>query len=130
MKDKRFDEIITQYFCLSHEAGIAALGQELTACGYALYDLDGDEIYLLELLPQTEMQTFKKCRKYRQYCQLLKQPHRDFGITARHINPRKQMPREKMEWPDDGICYIVRGFAGYCAYGEWKPKDEEQWLRN
>ena len=33
-----------------------------------------------------------------------------------------------MEWPDDGICYIVRGFAGYCAYGEWKPKDEEQWL--
>ena len=129
LKDKRFDEIITQYFCLSHEAGIAALGQELTACGYALYDLDGDEIYLLELLPQTEMQTFeKKCRKYGQYCQLLKQPHRDFGITARHINPRKQMPREKMKWPDDGICYIVRGFAGYCAYGEWKPKDEEQWL--
>lgn len=96
LKDKRFDEIITQYFCLSHEAGIAALGQELTACGYVLYDLDGDEIYLLELLPQTEMQTFeKKCRKYGQYCQLLKQPHRDFGITARHINPRKQMPREK-----------------------------------
>ena len=44
LKDKRFDEIITQYFCLSHEAGIAALGQELTAYGYALYDLDGDEI--------------------------------------------------------------------------------------
>lgn len=33
-----------------------------------------------------------------------------------------------MEWPDDGICYIVRGFAGYFAYGEWEPKDEEQWL--
>ena len=129
LKDKRFDEIITQYFCLSHEAGIAALGQELTACGYVLYDLDGDEIYLLELLPQTEMQAFeKKCSKYGQYCQLLKQPHRDFGITARHINLRKQMPREKMEWPDDGICYIVRGFAGYFADGEWKPKDEEQWL--
>ena len=129
LKDKRFDEIITQYYCLSHEAGIAALGQELTAYGYALYDLDGDEIYLLELLPQTEMQAFeKKCSKYGQYCQLLKQPHRDFGITARHINPRKQMPREKMEWPDDGICYIVRGFAGYFAYGEWEPKDEEQWL--
>ena len=129
LKDKRFDEIITQYFCLSHEAGIAALGQELTACGYVLYDLDGDEIYLLELLPQTEMQAFeKKCSQYGQYCQLLKQPHRDFGITARHINLRKQMPREKMEWPDDGICYIVRGFAGYFADGEWKPKDEEQWL--
>ncbi len=27
---------------------------------------------------------------------------------------------------DDGICYIVRGFAGYFAYGEWEPKDEEQ----
>lgn len=128
LKDKRFDEIITQYFCLSHEAGIVALGQELTACGYALYDLDGDEIYLLELIPQTEMQTFEKqCSKYGQYYKLLKQPRRDFGITARPINPRKQMPREKMEWPDDGICYIVRGFAGYFAYGEWKPKNEKQW---
>ena len=128
LKDKRFDEIVSQYFCLSHEVGIAAVGQELTTCGYALYDLDGDEIYLLELLPQTDMEIFeKKCRKYGQYCNLLKQPHRNFGIAARHISTRKQMPREKMEWPDDGICYIVRGFAGYFAYGEWKQKKEAKW---
>ena len=41
LKDKRFDEVVTQYSCFSHEMGIAALGQELTAYGYALYDLDG-----------------------------------------------------------------------------------------
>lgn len=54
--------------------GIAALGQELTAYGYALYDLDGDEIYLLALLPQAEMSAFEeKCRKYGQYCSQFKQ---------------------------------------------------------
>ena len=108
VKDKRFDEIVNQYSCFSHEIGISALGQELTACGYALYNLDEDDIYLLELIPQAEMEAFeKKCHKYGQYCKLLKQPHRDFGIQARHIAPRKQMPRMQMVWPNDNICYIT-----------------------
>ena len=65
LKDKRFDEIVNQYSCFSHEIGISALGQELTACGYALYNLDEDDIYLLELIPQAEMGVFeKKCHKY------------------------------------------------------------------
>lgn len=128
LKDKRFDEIVNQYSCFSHEIGISALGQELTACGYALYNLDEDDIYLLELTPQAEMEAFeKKCHKYGQYCKLLKQPHRDFGIQARHIAPRKQMPRMQMVWPNDNICYITRGFAGYFAYGEWKQESKTEW---
>ena len=69
----------------------------------------------------------KKCHKYGQYCKLLKQPHRDFGIQARHIAPRKQMPRMQMVWPNDNICYITRGFAGYFAYGEWKQESKTEW---
>ena len=128
LKDSRFDEIVMQYSCFSHEIGITALGQELTAHGYALYDLDGDDIYLLTLVPQAETQAFEeKCRKYGQYCKLLKQPRYDFGMKAKAIKLRKQMPRERMAWPDDGNRYITRGFAGYFVYGEWRQADVEKW---
>ena len=128
LKDSRFDEIEMQYSCFSHETGLAALGQELTTCGYALYDLNGDDIYLLALVPQAEMQAFEdKCRKYGQYCKLLKQSRYEFGMRARTIKLRKQMPRERMAWPDDGNRYITRGFAGYFVYGEWRPEDAEEW---
>lgn len=128
LKESRFDEVAMQYSCFSHEMGLAALGQELTAYGYALFDLNGDDIYQLALIPQEEMQAFEeKCRKYGQYCKLLKQARYDFGMKARAIKQRKQMPRERMEWPDDGNRYITRGFAGYFAYGEWKPKGVEKW---
>ena len=103
LKDSRFDEVVTQYSCFSHEMGITALGQELTTHGYALYDLDGDDIYLLALVPQAEMQAFEeKCRKYGQYCKLLKQPRYEFGMKAKAIKLRKQIPREKLKWPDKG----------------------------
>lgn len=128
LKESRFDEVAMQYSCFSHEMGLAALGQELTTYGYALFDLNGDDIYQLALIPQEEMQAFEeKCRKYGQYCKLLKQARYDFGMKARAIKQRKQMPRERMEWPDDGNRYITRGFAGYFAYGEWKPKGVEKW---
>lgn len=128
MKEDRFDEIEMQYSCFSHEMGITALGQELSSYGYALYDLNGDDIYLLALVPQAEMQAFEeKCRKYGQYCKLLKQSRYDFGMKARTIKLRRQMPRERMAWPDDGNRYITRGFAGYFAYGEWRQADVEKW---
>ena len=38
--DERFDAIGVQYMKLSHEKGAAALGQELSAFGWALYNLD------------------------------------------------------------------------------------------
>lgn len=74
------------------------------------------------------MQAFEeKCCKYGQYCKLLKQPRYDFGMKAKTIKLRKQMPRERMAWPDDGNRYITRGFAGYFAYGEWRQADVEKW---
>lgn len=128
LKDSRFDEVVTQYSCFSHEMGITALGQELTSYGYALYDLNGDDIYLLTLVPQAEMQAFEeKCRKYGQYCKLLKQSRYAFGMKARTIKLRRQMPRERLTWPDDGNRYITRGFAGYFVYGEWRQADVEKW---
>ena len=128
LKDSRFDEIVMQYSCFSHEMGITALGQELTAHGYALYDLDGDDLYLLALVPQAEMQAFEeKCSKYGQYCKLLKQSRYEFGMKAKAIKLRRQMPRERMAWPDDGNRYITRGFAGYFVYGEWRQADVDEW---
>ena len=128
LKEGRFDEVVMQYSCFSHEMGITALGQELSSYGYALYDLNGDDIYLLALVPQAEMQAFEeKCRKYGQYCKLLKQSRYDFGMKARTIKLRRQMPRERLAWPNDGNRYITRGFAGYFAYGEWRQADVEKW---
>ena len=37
--DERFDAVGVQYMKLSHEKGAAALGQELSAFGWALYNL-------------------------------------------------------------------------------------------
>ena len=88
----------------------------------------GDDIYQLVLVSQKEMHAFEeKCRKYGQYCKLLKQPRYDFGMKAKAIKLRKQMPRERLAWPDDGNRYITRGFAGYFVYGEWRQADVDEW---
>ena len=60
LHEARFDEIGVQYACRSHEEGLAALGQELTCHGYRLYDLDGDDIYLLTLQPEAHATDFEK----------------------------------------------------------------------
>ena len=44
--DERFDAVGVQYMKLSHEKGAAALGQELSAFGWALYNLDDEDEYL------------------------------------------------------------------------------------
>ena len=43
--DERFDAVGVQYMKLSHEKGAAALGQELSAFGWALYNLDDEDEY-------------------------------------------------------------------------------------
>ena len=47
--DERFDAVGVQYMKLSHEKGVAALGQELSAFGWALYNLDNQDEYLFAL---------------------------------------------------------------------------------
>ena len=50
--DERFDAIGIQYMKLPHEKGAAALGQELSAFGWALYNLDDEDEYLFVLIPE------------------------------------------------------------------------------
>ena len=52
--DERFDAVGVQYMKLSHEKGAAALGQELSAYGWALYNLDDEDEYLFALIPEEE----------------------------------------------------------------------------
>ena len=49
---ERFDAIGIQYMKLPHEKGAAALGQELSAFGWALYNLDDEDEYLFALIPE------------------------------------------------------------------------------
>lgn len=130
LHEARFDEIWVQYACRSHEEGLEAVGQELTCHGYRLYDLDGDEIYLLTLQPEAHAADFEKaCGKADQYCRQLKQPGRAPGTPARTLDPRRTMPCEEVPWPDDAD-YMLDSLAGDFCSGRWKSRDAEQWQGN
>ena len=82
--DERFETVGVQYMKLSHEQGVAALGQELSTFGWALYDLDGEDIYLFVLIPEAEREEFEAfCKQRGQYCRLMKQPRRKWGDHAK-----------------------------------------------
>ena len=62
--DERFDAIGIQYMKLPHEKGAAALGQELSAFGWALYNLDDEDEYLFALIPEEERNEWERyCKK-------------------------------------------------------------------
>ena len=62
--DERFDAVGVQYMKLSHEKGAAALGQELSAFGWALYNLDDEDEYLFVLIPEEERSEWERyCKK-------------------------------------------------------------------
>ena len=62
--DERFDAIGIQYMKLPHEKGAAALGQELSAFGWALYNLDDEDEYLFALIPEEERSEWERyCKK-------------------------------------------------------------------
>ena len=52
--DGRLGTVGVQHMQLPHEKGAAALGQELSAFGWALYDLDEEDEYLFVLIPERE----------------------------------------------------------------------------
>ena len=54
-----------QHMQLPHEKGAAALGQELSAFGWALYDLDEEDEYLFVLIPEREREAFEAFCKQR-----------------------------------------------------------------
>ena len=69
---------------LSHEKGAAALGQELSAFGWALYNLDDEDEYLFALIPEEERSEWERyCKKQGQYCHLMKQQGRKWATMPR-----------------------------------------------
>ena len=125
--DGRFDAVGVQYMQLSHEKGAAALGQELSAFGWALYALDGEDEYLFVLIPQGEREAFEAfCKQQGQYCRLMKQPRCGWGDHAREQAPGAVMPCEEYILEDE-YDYFFNSMAGDFAAGEWKPRGGENW---
>ena len=125
--DERFDAVGVQYMKLSHEKGAAALGQELSAFGWALYNLDDEDEYLFALIPEEERSEWERyCKKQGQYCHLMKQQGRKWGDHAKEQDPGKLMPCEEYI-PQDEYDYFFNSLAGDFAAGEWKSSHSEEW---
>ncbi len=125
--DKRFDELGVQYMRLPHEKGAAALGQELSAFGWALYNLDEDDEYLFVLIPETERSAFEAfCKRQGRYCRLIKQPRREWGCRAKEQDPGALMPCEEYVIEDE-FSYFFNSLAGDFAAGKWKRRGDETW---
>ena len=102
--DERFDAVGVQYMKLSHEKGAAALGQELSAFGWALYNLDDEDEYLFALIPEEERSEWERyCKKQGQYCHLMKQQGRKWGDHAKEQDPGKLMPCEEYILQDSSV---------------------------
>ena len=125
--DERFDAVGVQYMKLSHEKGAAALGQELSAFGWALYNLDDEDEYLFALIPEEERSEWERyCKKQGQYCHLMKQQGRKWGDHAKEQDPGKLMPCEEYILQDE-YDYFFNSLAGDFAAGEWKNQNAEEW---
>ena len=125
--EERFDAVGVQYMKLSHEKGAAALGQELSAFGWALYNLDDEDEYLFALIPEEERSEWERyCKKQGQYCHLMKQQGRKWGDHAKEQDPGKLMPCEEYILQDE-YDYFFNSLAGDFAAGEWKNQDAEEW---
>ena len=125
--DERFDTVSVQYMRLPHEKGAEALGQELSAFGWALYNLDDEDEYLFALIPEEERSEWERyCKKQGQYCHLMKQQGRKWGDHAKEQDPGKQMPCEEYILQDE-YDYFFNSLAGDFAAGEWKNQDAEEW---
>ena len=127
--DERFDAVGVQYMKLPHEKGAAALGQELSAFGWALYNLDDEDEYLFALIPEEQRSEWERyCKKQGQYCRLMKQQGRKWGDHAKEQDPGKLMPCEEYILQDEyDYFYFFNSLAGDFAAGEWKNQDAEEW---
>lgn len=124
--DQRFDDVVLQYMTFEHESGVQALGQELTACGWGLYDFDDEDEYLFVLISELERDGFEKqCRKEGHYWKLMKQRGGSWGQRAKKQNTQLRMPCREDCFPDDAY-YMVQSVAGDFASGLWIAKDEAQ----
>lgn len=99
LMDGRFDDLCLQYLTLPHEQGVQALGQELTAWGWGLYDFDDEYEYRFVLVPETEWDAFETlCRRKGHPFRLMKQPRRKWGTPPRSGTPDSSCPARNMSW--------------------------------
>lgn len=123
----RFDEINTQYIRLPHEQGVSALGQELTALDYALYDLDLEDNYRFVLLPAIQREAFEAfCRRQGCSFRLVKQRGRKWGLPAKPQSSGVKMPCEEYILSGD-TRYRITSLAGNYASGWFREKDVLSW---
>ena len=58
------------------------MGQELSAFGWALYNLDDEDEYLFALIPEEERSEWERyCKKQGQYCHLNETAKGENGAT-------------------------------------------------
>lgn len=127
LMDGRFDNLCLQYMPLPHEQGVQALGQELTACGWGLYDFDGEDEYSLVLIPEESHGAFEaQCRREGHYFKQMKQHRRKWGDHAKERDPGQLMPCEEYVLSGE-YDYFFNSLAGDFAAGEWKRNTDEEW---
>ncbi len=116
--EERFDAVGVQYMKLPHEKGVDALGQELSAFGWALYNLDAEDEYLFILIPEEERSELEHfCKKHGQYCRLMKQPGRKWGDHAKEQDPGALMPCEEYILEDRARLFLQFSGRGLCGWG-------------
>ena len=130
LRDPRLDSVAKQYITLPHTEGVDALGQELSSLGWLLYDLDGDDIYLFVLIPNSERDEFERyCRDNRQYCRLAAQRGRKVGQSARSRRVPEPMPADEYNISErHGLCrWHISSFSGDWGAGVWRGNESKEW---
>lgn len=130
LRDPRLDSVAKQYITLPHTEGVDALGQELSSLGWLLYDLDGDDIYLFVLIPDSERDEFERyCRAKGQFCRLAAQRGRKVGQSARSRRVPEPMPADEYNISErHGLCrWHISSFTGDWGAGVWRDNDSAEW---
>lgn len=130
LRDPRLDSVAKQYITLPHTEGVDALGQELSSLGWLLYDLDGDDIYLFVLIPDSERDEFERyCRAKGQFCRLAAQRGRKVGQSARARRVPEPMPADEYNISErHGLCrWHISSFSGDWGAGVWRGNESKEW---
>ena len=99
--DARLDHIVLQYRPFEHEVGVQALGQELSALGWGLYDLGEEDEYLFIMISDAQKDDFEKqCRKAKYNFKRMKQRGRKWGQPAKTQSLQPVMPCQDVYFPD------------------------------
>ena len=130
LRDPRLDSVAKQYITLPHTEGVDALGQELSSLGWLLYDLDGDDIYLFVLIPNTERDEFERyCRANSQFCRLVTQRGRRLGQNAKPRSLPEPIPAAEYNISErHGLCrWHINSFSGDWGAGVWRDNESNEW---